>query len=203
MIIDDKTYALEEKNYVPIECIKKQIVLANTFNHDMKHVIGWKTRYNGEYKKTAAFTIDAAGVVYQHFDPRYQSKYFGKIDLDMKTIIILLENDGWLFNDKEKNNYITWFGDIYNKPSDVFEKRWRGYTHWANYTKEQFDSCVELTKMLCDEFFIPNVAISHNTKVYTLSEFQGVVYKSNIEKYYTDLTPAWDFENFKTKLEIN
>jgi hypothetical protein len=56
--------------------------------------------------------------------------------------------------------------------------------------------------MLCDEFFIPNMAISHNTKVDTLSDFQGVVYKSNIEKYYTDLTPAWDFENFKNKLEI-
>ena len=90
MIIDDRTYSLEEKNYTPIECIKKQIVIGHTLNKDMKHVIGWKKRNNGEYKKTAAFTIDVAGVVYQHFDPRYQSKYFGKLELDTKSIIIFV-----------------------------------------------------------------------------------------------------------------
>ena len=202
MIIDEITYALSENNYIEIESIKKQIVIANTFNHDMKHVIGWKKRYNGNYKKTAAFSIDAAGIVYRHFDPRFQSKYFGNIDLDSKSIIILLENDGWLFKDNEKNIFITWVGNIYNKPDEVFEKRWRGHAHWSNYTKEQFDSCVKLTKMLCEEFFIPKIVFSHNTKVDGLSDFSGVLYKSNIEKFYTDVTPAWDFEEFKNKLEL-
>lgn len=202
MIIDKKTYVLDETNYVNFESIKKQIVIANTFNHDMKHFIGWKKRHNGNYKKTAAFTIDAAGVVYRHFDPIFQSKYFGNTDLDSKSIVILIENDGWLYNDAEKNIFITWIGDIYNKPEKVFEKRWRGYTHWVNYTKEQFNSCVELTKMLCDEFYIPNNVMSHNTKIDGLSDFNGVLYKSNIEKYYTDISPAWDFEQFKNKLEL-
>jgi hypothetical protein len=169
----------------------------------MKHVIGWKNRYNGKYKKTSSFTIATDGVVYKHFDPKFQSKYFSDVELNNRTIVILLDNDGWLINDTEKNNYITWFGNIYNKPSEVIEKRWRGYTHWSNYTKEQFDSCVELTRMLCDEFFIPNITFKHNTKVDNLSDFRGVMYKSNIDKHYTDLTPAWDFEEFKNKLEIN
>jgi N-acetyl-anhydromuramyl-L-alanine amidase AmpD len=202
MIINKETYALEESNYIKIESIKKQIVIANTFNHDMKHVIGWKKRHNGNYKKTAAFTIDAAGVVYNHFDPIFQSKYFGNVDLDTKSIVILIENDGWLFNDSEKNIFITWIGNIYNKPKEIFEKRWRGYTHWANYTKEQFDSCVSLTKMLCDEFYIPNNVVSHNTKIDGVLDFNGVLYKSNIEKYYTDISPAWDFEQFKNKMEL-
>lgn len=197
----NEDYLLNENNYVPIECIKTQIVLASTFNHDMKHFIGWENRHNGNYKKTAAFTIDAAGVVYKHFEPKHHSKFFGKLELDTKSIVILLENDGWLIKDEEKNQFITWIGDIYNKPNEVFDKRWRNYRYWAPHTKAQFDSALELVKKLCDEFYIPLEAIGHNTKVESLSDFQGVIYKSNIEKHYTDLNPSWDCGEFKNKLE--
>lgn len=202
MIIDETKYVLSENNYIQVECIKTQIVIANSFNHDMRHVIGWKNRNNGKYKKTAAFTIDAAGLVYRHFDPKYMSKFFGALELDTKTIVIVLENDGWLLKDKEKNRFITWIGDIYNKSDEVVEKRWRGYNYWAPYTTEQFDSTIELVKELCDEFYIPITAIGHNTKIESLFGYQGVIYKSNIEKHYTDLTPAWDCVEFKHKLEL-
>jgi hypothetical protein len=197
----NEDYLLNEKNYVPIECIKTQIVLASTFNHDMKHFIGWENRHNGNYKKTAAFTIDAAGVVYKHFEPKHHSKFFGKLELDTKSIVILLENDGWLIKDEEKNKFITWIGDIYNKPNEVFDKRWRNYRYWAPHTQAQFDSALKLVKKLCDEFYIPLEAIGHNTKVESLSDFHGVIYKSNIEKHYTDLNPSWDCVEFKNKLE--
>jgi hypothetical protein len=199
MVIDDKTYQLEEKNYIPIECIKKQIVIGHTNNNEMKHVVGWKKRHNGRYNKTAAFTIDAAGVVYKHFDPKYQSKYFGKLELDTKSIIILLENDGWLTRKNANSAFYNWKGDIYN--GRVVGKLWRGNNSWSHYTDKQFESCVELVNMICDEFFIPNVAMSHNTKIDDLSDFHGVVYKSNIERYYNDLSPAWDCEEFKNKVE--
>jgi hypothetical protein len=199
MIIDDNTYKLEEKNYIPIECIKKHIVIGHTNNNEMKHVIGWKKRHHGQYKKTAAFTIDAAGVVYKHFEASFQSKYFGKLEQDTKSIIILLENDGWLTRKNANSAFYNWKGDIYN--GRVVGKLWRGYNSWAHYTDKQFDACAELVTMLCDEFFIPNVAMSHNTKIDDLSEYQGVVYKSNIEKYYTDLSPAWNCEEFKNKVE--
>lgn len=201
MVIDEQTYRLEEENYIPIECIKKQIVIGNTYNKDMKHVIGWKKRHNGGYKKTAAFTIDAAGVVYKHFEPSFQSKYFGKLELDTKSIIILIENEGWLTRKNADSVFYNWKGNIYN--GIVVGKMWKGHNKWAQYTDEQFESCVELVKNLCDEFFIPNVAISHNTKIEDLSDYQGVLTKSNIEKYYNDLTPAWDFEKFKNKIEEN
>lgn len=199
MVIDEETYQLEEKNYIPIECIKKQIVIGNTNNRDMKHVIGWNKRNNGQYKKTAAFTIDAAGVVYQHFDPKYQSKYFNKLEQNTKSIIILLENDGWLTRKSGADVFYNWKGDIYN--GIVVGKLWRGYKMWAQYSDKQVEACVELVNKLCDEFFIPNFAMSHNTKIDDLSDFQGVIYKSNIEKYYTDLSPAWNCEEFKNKLE--
>jgi hypothetical protein len=34
----------------------------------MQHVISWTYRYNGEYKKTAPFTIGKDGVIYKHFN---------------------------------------------------------------------------------------------------------------------------------------
>ena len=115
----DKSYILSKDNYNKIESIKKQIVIGNTNNHDMKHYIGWVNRYNGKYKKTAAFTIDTDGVIYKHFEPRYQSEYFKDLEQNNKSIIILLENDGWLTKDVEKNSFLSWLGYIY-KEQEVF-----------------------------------------------------------------------------------
>jgi hypothetical protein len=202
MKIDKVTYELQSNNFVPVESMKKQIVIGHTFNHNMRHFTGWLHRYNGIYKKTAAFTIDAAGFVYQHFDPKYQSRYFNNLDQDKKSIIILIENDGWLQKDKENNEFITWIGDIYNQPNQIVEKRWRGYDHWTPYSKKQIESATELVCMLCEEFEIPTTSFNHNTKVDNLGDYKGVIYKSNLDRHYTDLSPAWPCEEFKNKIEL-
>ena len=107
MILDEKKYVLSENNYIREETNKTQIVIGHTFNDQMRHFIGWQNRYNGKYKKTAAFTIDAAGLIYRHFDPIFKSNFFELEDLNNKSIIILLENYGWLEKDVEKKEYIT------------------------------------------------------------------------------------------------
>ena len=112
MIIDDTTYSLPIDNYVSEETVKKQIIIGHTFNHDMRHFSGWLHRYHGKFKRTAPFTINQSGTIYQHFDPKFYSRFFNKPDLDNKTIVILLENDGWLIKDTQKNEFITWNGDI-------------------------------------------------------------------------------------------
>lgn len=203
MVIDDITYKLPFNNYFSMVNKKKQIVIGHTFNNNMKHIIGWLHRYNGEYKKTAPFTIDISGVIYKHFEPKYQSKFFNDLELDSKTIVILLENDGCLLKDTKKNNYINWIGDIYKKPNEVIEKKWRGCNYWAPYNEKQLDSVVSLVKKLCYEFSIPMESISHNTKIENLENYEGVLYKSNLEKHYNDLSPSWDFMEFKNKLEVN
>jgi N-acetyl-anhydromuramyl-L-alanine amidase AmpD len=192
---------LTENNYISVNCNKTNIVLASTFNQDMKHVIGWKNRLNGKNKKTAAFTIDAAGVIYKHFEPKYYSNFLRNISFNSKSIVILLENNGWLVKDSEKNQFINWLGDIYREPDLVFNKKWRGYEYWSPYTKEQFESTLVLVKELCEEFNIEPQAISHNTKTDDVNTFNGVIYRSNIEKHYTDLNPSWDFNEFKNRLE--
>ncbi len=102
MIIDETTYPLTSDNYIPIMTVKKQIVIAHTFNHDMRHYYGWKHRYNGKYKKTAPYTINSDGLIYNHFNPSFNTNFFGDNEIDKQTIVILIENDGWLREDLEK-----------------------------------------------------------------------------------------------------
>jgi len=202
MIIDDITYKLSKDNYISLKCEKKRIIIGHTYNHNMQHVIGWKHRHNGKYKRTAAFTIDAAGSIFKHFEPSYTSKYFNNLDLDTKSIVILLENDGWLIKDVTNNEFITWVGYIYKEMNGVVEKKWREHSLWCPYTQEQFQSVQDLVKMLCEEFLIPLTSISHNTKVDNIKNYEGIIYKSNLSINNTDLSPAWDFEKFKNKIEL-
>jgi N-acetyl-anhydromuramyl-L-alanine amidase AmpD len=201
MVIDDKKYKLKPKNYIPIESNKTQIIIANTFNHDMQHVNGWLTRLNGNYKKTAPFTIASDGSVYKHFDPKYITKFFNdNNDLNSKSIVILLENDGFLVKNKE-NEFISFNGYIYRGLGEVVEKKWRGYEYWVPYTIEQIESLVELVCVLCDRFNIPLTTVAHNTKLTQLAGFEGMLYRSNLEKHYTDPNPNLDYELIKNKIE--
>jgi hypothetical protein len=202
MIIDETTYKLPTDNYVVNESIKKIIVIGHTSNRDMRHIKGWLHRYNNKFKRTAAFTIDAAGSIFQHFDPKYHSRFFNNAELDSKSIVILLENNGWLTKDITNNEFITWSGDIYKEPNSVYVRKWRGQSMWASYTNEQIDSAHKLVNKLCEEFFISVNPIGHNTKIDNLLEENSIIYKSNLDKNYTDLSPAWDCEEFKNKFEI-
>jgi hypothetical protein len=201
MTIDEHTYILSDDNFVQIETLKKHIIIGHTFNHDMKHYTGWLHRYNGKFKKTAAFTIDTTGFIYKHFKPKYHSRYFNDKKFDKKVIVILLENDGWLMKNGDKNEFITWIGDIYKQPNEVVEKKWRGYSYWSSYTKEQLDSVQDLVRSLCEEFNLPLSSVAHNTAIDRLDDYMPILYRSNLNKNFTDLSPAWDCNGFKEMLE--
>ena len=126
----------------------------------------------------------------------------GKINLMENTITILLENEGWLNKDLTgKNKYINYVGHIYNRKDSIIEKNWRGQKYWAPFTKEQINATVNLTSELCKRFNIPVKAISHNTNIDNANTYKGILYRSNFNKFYTDITPAWDCKDFKTKIE--
>ena len=198
MEISEK-YELPENNFIKFETVKKRIVLGNATS-PKNNFINWTTRYNGTNTKSAAYTIDAAGVIYKHFDPIYCSTILNDIEMDRESIMILLENNGWLIKNKE-NQFINWIGNIYNKPELVIERKWRGQTYWAPYSDKQVNATIQLVSNICDEFNIDRFAIPHNTKIDDFNTFNGVIYRSNINKNYTDLSPAWSCENFKYKLE--
>jgi hypothetical protein len=196
-------FKLSEKNYIPIESNKKRIVIGNSFSVDMNHYIGWVTRLNGNFKRTANYTIELNGNVHEHFSPKYYSNYLNDNKLDNTIISIILENEGWLNKDLfNENKYINYVGHIYNR-EEVVEKRWRNFKFWAPYTDEQMESLTKLVKQLCNDFNIPLNVVSHNTGFKDANKYEGVLYRSNFEKYYTDISPTWDFTTFKNKIEIN
>jgi hypothetical protein len=44
--------------------------------------------------------------------------------------------------------------------------------------------------------------MTHNVKVNDLKDYSGILYKSNIEMYYKDLSPAFNFDYFINNIEI-
>ena len=202
MIINDDKYKLEVKNYYDTEFEKRQIVLANTFSEKDKHIIGWKNRMGGEYKKTSPFTIFRDGTIYQHYDSSKYSDFLGNKSVDKKIIVILLENQGWLEKDLINDSYFNWVGNIYKRGKSVFEKRWRGFNFWDSYTNKQMESCVKLINHLCEIHKIPKKCVGHNTFIEGIEYFEGVTYRSNYYKESTDLNPSWDFNKFKKLIEV-
>jgi hypothetical protein len=203
-MIDKISYILGENNYIPIETDKKRIVIGNSFSVDMNHYVGWKSRHNGKFKRTAPYTISMSGEIYEHYNPKYYSEIINDEIFNKTTIPIIIENEGWLIKDlNEENRYITHLGNIYNRIDKVFIKKWRGNNYWAPYTDEQLNSLVDLTKSLCEQFNIPKNVIHHNTKINDAHIYDGILYKSNLNTHFTDVNPSWDFISFKNKIEEN
>jgi hypothetical protein len=201
-MIETVKYILPDNNFSKIETNKKRIVIGNSFSINMLHYIGWLNRYNGNYKKTSPYTIKLDGTIHQHFDPKYYSEIIGNKDFDESTISILLENEGWLSKDlNEENKYITYIGNIYNRVDEVFVKKWRHNKYWAPYTQKQMESAIYLINKLCGEFEIPKDVVAHNTKICNGYLYEGILYKGNLNSYFTDVNPSWDFLSFKEQIE--
>jgi N-acetyl-anhydromuramyl-L-alanine amidase AmpD len=198
--IDNETHELTGDNYYSGEFKKTQIVLGHSHSSDLNHLVSWKTRMNGKYKKTAPFSIDVNGKIHQHFNPKYWSNFIGVDNIDKHIIPIVIENEGWLIKNKSNNDYIDWIGNIYNRRDEVVNKRWRTFSNWAPYTSEQMDSVVNLIKHVCVEFSIPQQTVGHNTENILINSYKGVGFRSNYNKKFTDLSPAWNFEEFKDRL---
>jgi len=203
MNINNHTYKLSTDNYIKNRHSKHQIVIGSTLSENMNHVNGWKTRCGGKFKRTAPFTIDIYGNIYQHYPPEFYSEFFGIGGIDEHVIPILIENEGWLVKDIKNGEYINYVGNIYNRKESVIEKNWREQKYWAPYTNEQVDSAIGLCKYLCKMFGIQLQIVSHNTKFDGIYDYNGIVYRSNFNKQYSDLSPAWDYVKVKNKIELN
>ena len=204
MTFDFDTYKLTKSNYTPQGTTKSKIVIGSTYSTGMSHYNGWVNRLNGNYTKTAMFTVSINGTVYQHFSPLFFSNLMLEPELNENSITILLENEGWLVKDlTNENRYINYVGHIYNRKDSVIEKRWRGQTYWAPFTNKQVTSTVELIVELCENFDIQMEVVSHNTNFDNAYDFNGILYRSNFEQHYTDISPAWDCRRFKAKLDKN
>ena len=196
-LIDIKTYTLNDSNFYKESYDKTQIIIGHTYRTNMLHFGGWINRLNGKNKKTATFTINKEGKIYQHYDPIYYSTFIDK-EQDKSSISIVLENVGWFKKDVMVDRYVDWLGHNYKKdPNDILVKNWRNYTYWDKYTKEQMDSVKYLVDKLCAEYNIPKDFIGHNVYDENVDLFKGITFRSNYYQEVTDVNPTFDMELLK------
>jgi N-acetyl-anhydromuramyl-L-alanine amidase AmpD len=178
---------------------KKQIVLTHTSRNVTDYISSLKYRYNGKYDRIPHFIIQKDGRVFQMIDPSLYSNILDSEQQNKHSIVICLENLGWLKKNPLNPSYVNWIGDIYKE--GIYERKWRGHFFWEPYTNEQMESLVELSLYLCEMFSIPASCIGHNVKLDGIEKFEGIVTRSNFTTDNTDLSPAFDFDYFKKILE--
>jgi N-acetyl-anhydromuramyl-L-alanine amidase AmpD len=178
---------------------KYQIILTHTSRNINDYLQLLKYRNNGKYNRIPNYIITREGKILQLLGNEGHSDYFSNPNINRNSIIISLENLGWLHKEPLTNHYVNWIGDIYK--GNVFEKKWRDYYFWQPYTSIQ----VDCTSKLCNELFknmsIKRQIVEHNTKITGIEKYCGVVTKSNFNTNFTDVSPAFNFEEFLKKIE--
>jgi N-acetyl-anhydromuramyl-L-alanine amidase AmpD len=178
---------------------KKQIILCHTSRDVEEYLTSLKFRYDESYDKIPNFVISQKGDVLQLLPETGYSNFFFDENINHNSIIISLENLGWLEKKPLSNQYINWNGGIYI--GEPYEKKWRDYFFWNPYTEIQIENTLMLCEKLCIEMNIPKKFSGHNTKIDGIIKFDGIVSKSNYDSRFTDLNPSFDFEKFIKKIE--
>lgn len=173
---------------------KKQIILTHTSRDIEEYLSMLKNRMNGKFDRVPHFIITKNGTVIQKMQTESYSNYFAEPNINRNSIIISLENLGWLEKVPLKDYYTNWIGNIYK--GVPYEKKWRDYFFWDPYTETQLISTAELCINLIKENKIEKKCVGHNTQIEGIEKFGGIVSHSNFSKNFTDVSPAFNFEQF-------
>jgi N-acetyl-anhydromuramyl-L-alanine amidase AmpD len=173
---------------------KKQIILCHTSREVEEYLTSLKVRYNSKYDKIPNYIITKEGRILQLLPDEGHSNFFMESNINRNSIIVCLENLGWLEKKPLTNHYINWKGSIYNQ--EVYEKKWRDFFFWEPYSDAQVKSAAELCLHLTEILKIKKMCVGHNTKIDGVENFEGIVSKSNFDGRYTDLNPSFSFDTF-------
>lgn len=178
---------------------KKQIILCETKRDYKNYIMSLKSRYNGKNPYLPNYVIGRDGEVYKIMNPSKYSMFLNNTNLDKNSIIICLENFGWLEKKPIENTYLNWIGDIYKKK--VFERKWRDRNFWQPYdNNKQIESLVDLLKKLCEDFEIPKVCPETNVVLANAEKFRGIVSRSSFNFDFKDVNPSFDFKRLQKLL---
>ena len=83
---------------------KKQIILCHTSREVEEYLTSLKVRYNSKYDKIPNYVITKNGTVLQLLPDDGHSNYFLEPNINRNSIVVCLENLGWL-EKKQLTNY--------------------------------------------------------------------------------------------------
>ena len=170
---------------------KTQILLYDTQRRVDDFVSKIKYRKNGEFTDIPHFIISKLGMVYQVFDTDYSSTTFDDTKVDKKMIKIAIENLGWLNKNTITGVLNNWIGDPYRSEPHI--RNWRNYFFWDKYNDFQLEALSQLCDQLCDKHGIFKQVVPSQGYLENVSNFKGIVCKSNFSNIYTDINPSFNF----------
>ncbi len=170
---------------------KTQIFLYDTQRRVDDFVSKIKYRKNGEFTDIPHFIISKLGMVYQVFDTDYSSTTFDDPKVDKKMIKIAIENLGWLNKNTITGVLNNWIGDPYRSEPHI--RNWRNYFFWDKYNDFQLEALSQLCDQLCDKHGIFKQVVPSQGYLENVSNFKGIVCKSNFSDIYTDINPSFNF----------
>lgn len=173
---------------------KKQIILSHTSRDVEEYLMMLKYRNNGKFSRTPHYVVTKNGEIIQKLPNESYSDFFVEPNVNRNSIIISLENLGWLNKVPLKDYYTNWIGNIYK--GTPYQKKWRDYHFWDPYTSSQIQATAKLCLSLVEEHKIEKKCVGHNTKIKDVDKVGGIVSRSNFDEIYTDLNPSFDFEKF-------
>jgi len=178
---------------------KKQIILCHTSREVEEYLASLKFRYNSTYDKIPNYVVTKNGTVLQLLPNEGHTNFFTEDNINRNSIVVCLENLGWLEKKPLTTYHINWKGSIYNQ--QVYEKKWRDFYFWHPYTDKQLETTAGLCKQIMKSLQIDKSCVGHNTKIEGIKKFEGISSRSNYDVIYTDLSPSFNFVNFIKLLE--
>jgi N-acetyl-anhydromuramyl-L-alanine amidase AmpD len=178
---------------------KIQIVLTHTSRNLFDYMVSIKFRFGGKPVRLPHYVVGRDGKVINLLSDDTNGRFTNSDRINNNSIIICLENLGWLEKEPLKQHHINWIGNIYKEK--VFDRKWRDYFFWHPYTDIQLEKTAELCKELSKKHGIELKCVGHNTKVKGVESFMGILTRSNFDEFATDISPAFDFEKFNKLLE--
>lgn len=190
MHIDKETYKISGDNHYKTTSVKTQIVVGLSLRKNNHHIIRLQHKDYGTTKKWNTYTISRDGTVYQHYDDKYHTDFLGIKEGDKRSISIVLENMGCLFQ-LETGKHINWLNEICEE-ENVLEKEWLGYEYWEKFPDKQIESLILLCRELCEKHGIPKIFIEFNHFHKQIHKFRGIVFRSNYIEDSSDMTPLFE-----------
>ena len=92
---------------------KHQIILTHTSRSVSEYLQTLKYRYNGDFKRVPNYIITREGEILKLLENHEHTNYFGEPNINRNSVIITLENLGWLEKEPLTDYYVNWIGDIY------------------------------------------------------------------------------------------
>ena len=181
-------------NFVGTNQNKTQIILTHTSRDVEEYLTSLKYRMNGKFPRIPHYVVAKDGSVIQTLSEEQYSDFFYYSQINEKSIIVSLENLGWLEKVPLKDQYTNWIGNIYK--GAPYEKKWRDYFLWEPYTEAQMLSTAELCIKIVNKHNIEKKSVGHNTLINGIENHGGIVSRSNYNNDFTDVSPAFNFDRF-------